>query len=238
LTIVDLPLSPAPATTIRRSAAVAQRAILNFTPGCQGWKIAPYGERSPPGVNAIVCFSVCFYFAFSRCTFSNKTHFFRKFLWQIFVTTFIQCLKANNVYLTKILGMNSGLGHYDLFSYLETCSSTLYCLEEEWRGEQIISFPGDNFTPRGQLRPWGSQFAPRGEVKNGPRCLNCASSTSLDRHGRDRGMVRPQSGPLAIGPWVSVQLPQGFFQAIVALYKGMPVIPVNKEADEKRTIPR
>jgi hypothetical protein len=28
--------------------------------------------------------------------------------------------------------------------------------------------PGDNFTPGGQLRPWGSKFAPRGEVKNGP----------------------------------------------------------------------
>jgi hypothetical protein len=26
---------------------------------------------------------------------------------------------------------------------------------------------GDNFTPRGKLRPWGSEFAPRGEVKNG-----------------------------------------------------------------------
>jgi hypothetical protein len=27
--------------------------------------------------------------------------------------------------------------------------NTLYCLEE-WRGEQRISPPGDNFTPRGQ----------------------------------------------------------------------------------------
>jgi hypothetical protein len=44
----------------------------------------------------------------------------------------------------------------------------LYCLEE-WRGEQRISPPGDNFTPGGQLRPWGSKFAPRGEVKNGPQ---------------------------------------------------------------------
>jgi hypothetical protein len=26
--------------------------------------------------------------------------------------------------------------------------------------------PGDNFTPRDQLRPWGSKFAPRGVVKN------------------------------------------------------------------------
>jgi hypothetical protein len=65
--------------------------------------------------------------------------------------------------------------------------NTLCCLEE-WRGEQRISPPGDNFTPSkgtkftpgGQLRPWGkihpwgttsplgSKFAHRGEVKNGP----------------------------------------------------------------------
>jgi hypothetical protein len=29
--------------------------------------------------------------------------------------------------------------------------------------------PGDNVTPGGQLRPLGSKFAPRGEVKNGPQ---------------------------------------------------------------------
>jgi hypothetical protein len=29
----------------------------------------------------------------------------------------------------------------------------------------------ENFTPRGQLRPWGSKFAPKGEVKNGPLAL-------------------------------------------------------------------
>jgi hypothetical protein len=51
--------------------------------------------------------------------------------------------------------------------------NTLYCLEE-WRGEQRISSPGDNFTPRGKKSPLvtnsplGSKFAPRGEVKNGP----------------------------------------------------------------------
>jgi hypothetical protein len=28
-----------------------------------------------------------------------------------------------------------------------------YCLEE-WRGEQRISPPGDNFTPMGQIHPW------------------------------------------------------------------------------------
>jgi hypothetical protein len=26
-----------------------------------------------------------------------------------------------------------------------------------------------NFTPGGQLRPWGPKFTPRGEVKNGPQ---------------------------------------------------------------------
>jgi hypothetical protein len=34
--------------------------------------------------------------------------------------------------------------------------------------KQTISHPRDNFTPVGQLRPWGSKFALRGEVKNGP----------------------------------------------------------------------
>jgi hypothetical protein len=51
--------------------------------------------------------------------------------------------------------------------------NTLYCFEE-WKGEQIISPTGDNFTPRGQNSPLGdnftpgSKFAPRCEVKNGP----------------------------------------------------------------------
>jgi hypothetical protein len=31
---------------------------------------------------------------------------------------------------------------------------------EEWRGEQIISPPEDNFTPRGQNSPLGDNFAP------------------------------------------------------------------------------
>jgi hypothetical protein len=37
--------------------------------------------------------------------------------------------------------------------------NTHYCLEE-WRGEQRISPPGDNFTPgpRGQLRPRGQSL--------------------------------------------------------------------------------
>jgi hypothetical protein len=44
---------------------------------------------------------------------------------------------------------------------------TLYCLEE-WRGEQRISPPGDNFTPPGTTSPLGSKFSPRSEVKSGP----------------------------------------------------------------------
>jgi hypothetical protein len=50
--------------------------------------------------------------------------------------------------------------------------NTLYCLKE-WKGEQIISPTGDNFTPApgdkihswGITSPLGSKFAPRGEVK-------------------------------------------------------------------------
>jgi hypothetical protein len=64
------------------------------------------------------------------------------------------------------------------FVHPQGVNNLFYCLEE-WRGEQRISPPRDNFTPRGakftpgwQLRswgtshPWGSKFAPRGEVKN------------------------------------------------------------------------
>jgi hypothetical protein len=44
------------------------------------------------------------------------------------------------------------------------------------RGEHSLLFRRmagrtENFTPRGQLRPWGSKFAPKGEVKNGPLAL-------------------------------------------------------------------
>jgi hypothetical protein len=53
--------------------------------------------------------------------------------------------------------------------------NTLYC-SEEWRGEQRISPPGDNFAPGGH---------PGGEVKNGPMgvhiilfCLQRIRSTS------------------------------------------------------------
>jgi hypothetical protein len=40
--------------------------------------------------------------------------------------------------------------------------NTLYCLEE-WRGEQRISPPEDNFTPRGQNSPPGDNIAPGGQ---------------------------------------------------------------------------
>jgi hypothetical protein len=37
----------------------------------------------------------------------------------------------------------------------------------EGQTEGITSPIGEKFTPGGQLRPWGSKFAPRDEVKNG-----------------------------------------------------------------------
>jgi hypothetical protein len=79
------------------------RAILNFTPGPQGWNLSPSGNVPPfvhtPGVN------------------------------------------------------------------------TLYCLEE-WRGTQRSSPLGDKSPLWYKIHPWGSKFAPRGEVKNGP-LLTC-----------------------------------------------------------------
>jgi hypothetical protein len=45
---------------------------------------------------------------------------------------------------------------------------------DEWRGEQRISPPGDNFTPRGKNSSLGTtlqlgfKVSPRGEAKNGP----------------------------------------------------------------------
>jgi hypothetical protein len=40
--------------------------------------------------------------------------------------------------------------------------NTLYCFEE-WRGEQRISPPRDNFTSRGQNSLLGDNFAPGGQ---------------------------------------------------------------------------
>jgi hypothetical protein len=40
--------------------------------------------------------------------------------------------------------------------------NTLYCLEE-WRGDQRIYPPGDNFTPREQSAVLGYKFAPGGQ---------------------------------------------------------------------------
>jgi hypothetical protein len=48
----------------------------------------------------------------------------------------------------------------------------------EWRGEQRISPPGDNFTHRGQSSPVGDNFkpgvkvCPRDKVKNGPQAFD------------------------------------------------------------------
>jgi hypothetical protein len=46
--------------------------------------------------------------------------------------------------------------------------NTLYRLEE-WRDEQRISPPGDNFTPRGQLRPWGQSLPLVAKLRMGLR---------------------------------------------------------------------
>jgi hypothetical protein len=49
---------------------------------------------------------------------------------------------------------------------------------------QGITLPlGDKLTPGGQLRPWGSKFAPRGEVKNGPLLCACVSPAYRDMWG-------------------------------------------------------
>jgi hypothetical protein len=40
--------------------------------------------------------------------------------------------------------------------------NTLYCLEE-WRDEQRISPPGDNFTTRGKSSLLGDNYAPGGQ---------------------------------------------------------------------------
>jgi hypothetical protein len=42
--------------------------------------------------------------------------------------------------------------------------NTLYCLEE-WKEKQIISLPGDNFTPAlgDKIHNWGENFAPGGQ---------------------------------------------------------------------------
>jgi hypothetical protein len=65
------------------------------------------------------------------------------------------------------------------------------------RGEQSLLFrrmegptenfnPGDNFTPRGQIHPWGvSKFDPRGEVENGPLVsLLCNWTNVQNQSGR------------------------------------------------------
>jgi hypothetical protein len=46
-------------------------------------------------------------------------------------------------------------GEVQPFVYPHPGVNTLYCLEER-RGKQRISPPGDNFTPRGLIHPWGT----------------------------------------------------------------------------------
>jgi hypothetical protein len=55
--------------------------------------------------------------------------------------------------------------------------NTLYCLEE-WRGEQRISTPGNNFNPLGyNFAPW-VKVSPRGEVMNGPQFLKTGKNNA------------------------------------------------------------
>jgi hypothetical protein len=56
-------------------------------------------------------------------------------------------------------------------------------------GEQRISPPGDNFTPRGQISPLGSKFAPRGEVKNGPQDTTFGFFSALKDDEDARGLL-------------------------------------------------
>jgi hypothetical protein len=40
----------------------------------------------------------------------------------------------------------------------------------------------ENFTPRGQTHPWGSKFAPWGEVKNGPQHIQNGSHSGRSNY--------------------------------------------------------
>jgi hypothetical protein len=83
--------------------------------------------------------------------------------------------------------------------------NTLYCLEE-WRGEQRISPPGDNFTPRGQNHPWGTtsplgvKVFPRVKLRMG-LCRTVKQNESLFRH-----LVREEVGDKARQKCVNVVL--------------------------------
>jgi hypothetical protein len=63
-------------------------------------------------------------------------------------------------------------GNVHPFVHPQGC--TLFIVEKngganrEFYPQGITSSLKDKFTPGGQLRPRGSKFAPRGEVKNGP----------------------------------------------------------------------
>jgi hypothetical protein len=64
--------------------------------------------------------------------------------------------------------------------------NTFYCLEE-WRGEERISPPGDNFTPRGQLRPWGQRIGVKAEAKNWPQILLFSHKVGATAHTEKQG---------------------------------------------------
>jgi hypothetical protein len=54
------------------------------------------------------------------------------------------------------------------FSLFKHSTAILFC-EHDLHIYPITQRAILNFTPGGQIRPWGSKYAPRGEVKNGPQ---------------------------------------------------------------------
>jgi hypothetical protein len=60
----------------------------------------------------------------------------------------------------------------------------------EFHPQEITSPLGDKFTPGGQLRPWGSKCAPRGEFKNGSGLLPAIDTWLLF----SLGLLRLESG--------------------------------------------
>jgi hypothetical protein len=89
-------------------------------------------------------------------------------------------------------------GNIHPFVHSKGWTLSTYCLEE-WRGEQIISTPGNNFTPRRQSSPWGttspqgSNFAPRGQVTRPGASCGLGSA--------NRGSPQMPHLPPAISHW-------------------------------------
>jgi hypothetical protein len=87
-------------------------------------------------------------------------------------------LKARGQFLTSPLaprGNICSLGGMFTASFTPRGEQSLLFTRMEFTPQGITSPQGglnsllvDNFAPGGQLRPWGSKFSPRGEVKNGP----------------------------------------------------------------------